>query len=161
MAESIAITKTDTKPCNELKWDVLTGLESARDLGPSTAMVNSDVARVTEFNRGIQSGHVQEAHQESTGSPSPTLLRREKLIQDSIRKTTLANLETRTLKAFRNVFAHHKNNAHAKISDWVSYPRSIFTRKCGHEFVALLIRKPTRNDSLRHKWTTTCRVWMS
>jgi hypothetical protein len=109
-------------------------------------MVNSDAARVTEFNRGIQSGHVQEAHQESTGSPSPTLLRREKLIPDSMRKTTL--------KAFRNVFAHHKNNAHAKISDWVSYPRSNFTRKCGHEFVAFSIRKPTRNDLLRHKRTT-------
>ena len=37
-----------------------------------------------------------------------------------MRKTTLANLETKTLKAFRNIFAHHKN-AHAKISDWVSY----------------------------------------
>ena len=37
-----------------------------------------------------------------------------------MRKTTLANLETKTLKAFRNVFAHHKN-AEAKISDWVSY----------------------------------------
>ena len=47
-------------------------------------------------------------------------LRREELIPDSMRKTTLANLETKTLKAFRNIFAHHKN-AHAKISDWVSY----------------------------------------
>jgi hypothetical protein len=37
-----------------------------------------------------------------------------------MRKTTLANLETKTLKAFRNIFAHHKN-AHAKISNWVSY----------------------------------------
>ena len=37
-----------------------------------------------------------------------------------MRKTTLANLETKILKAFRNIFAHHKN-AHAKISDWVSY----------------------------------------
>ena len=37
-----------------------------------------------------------------------------------MRKTTLANLETKTLKAFRNIFAHHKN-AEVKISDWVSY----------------------------------------
>jgi hypothetical protein len=37
-----------------------------------------------------------------------------------MRKTTLANLETKTLKAFRNIFAHHKN-AKATISDWVSY----------------------------------------
>ena len=88
--------------------------------GPSTATVNSDAERVTEFNRGIQSGRVQEAHQESTGSSSATLLRREELILDFMRKTTLANLETKTLKAFRNVFAHHKN-AEAKISDWLSY----------------------------------------
>jgi hypothetical protein len=47
-------------------------------------------------------------------------LRREELIPDSMRKTTLANLETKTLKAFRNIFAHHKN-AHATTSDWVSY----------------------------------------
>ncbi len=52
----------------------------------------------------------------SAGHP----LRREELIPDSMRKTTLANLETKTLKAFRNIFAHHKN-AHAKILDWVSY----------------------------------------
>ena len=37
-----------------------------------------------------------------------------------MRKTILAYLETKTLKAFRNIFAHHKN-AHAKISNWVSY----------------------------------------
>ena len=37
-----------------------------------------------------------------------------------MRKTTLANLETKTLKAFRNIFAQHKN-AHATTSDWVSY----------------------------------------
>ena len=47
-------------------------------------------------------------------------LRREELIPDSMRKTTLANLETKTLKAFRNIFAHHKN-AQATTSDWVSY----------------------------------------
>jgi hypothetical protein len=69
---------------------------------------------------GIQSGRLQGAHQESTGSSSTTLLRREELIPDSMCKTTLANLETKILKAFRNIFAHHKN-AHAKISDWVSY----------------------------------------
>ena len=37
-----------------------------------------------------------------------------------MRKTTLAYLETKTLKAFCNIFAHHKNEE-AKISDWVSY----------------------------------------
>ena len=74
-----------------------TGLESARDSGPSTATVDSDAARVTEFNRGISSGRVKDAHQEGTGSFSATLLRREKLIPDSMRKTTLANLETKTL----------------------------------------------------------------
>ena len=47
-------------------------------------------------------------------------LRREELIPDSMRKTTLANLETKMLKAFRNIFAHHKN-AQATTSDWVSY----------------------------------------
>jgi ribosomal protein S17 len=36
-----------------------------------------------------------------------------------MRRTTLANLETKTVKAFRNIFAHHKN-AEAKISDLVS-----------------------------------------
>jgi hypothetical protein len=56
---------------------VSTGLESAREPGPSKATVDSDAARVTEFNRGIQSGRVQEVHQESTGSSSTTLLRRE------------------------------------------------------------------------------------
>ena len=89
---------------------VSTGLESSREPGPSTATVDSDAARITEFNRGNQSGRVQEAHQECTGSSSA----------HPLRKTTLANLETKTLKAFRNIFAHHKN-AHAKISDWVSY----------------------------------------
>ena len=92
----------------------------SRQCGPSTATVDSDVARITEFNRGIHHGHVQEVHQESTGSSSAHPLRREELIPDSIRKTTLANIDTKTLKAFRNIFAHHKN-AHAKISDWVSY----------------------------------------
>ncbi len=57
---------------------------------------------------------------DNTGSFSMHPLRREELIPDSMRKTTLANLETKTLKAFRNIFAHHKN-AHAKVSDWVSY----------------------------------------
>jgi len=37
-----------------------------------------------------------------------------------MRKTTLAYLETKTLRAFSNIFAHHKS-AHAKISNWVSY----------------------------------------
>ena len=56
---------------------VSTGLESARDPGPSTATVDSDAARVTEFNRSTPSGRVQEeAHQESTGSSAATLLLR-------------------------------------------------------------------------------------
>ena len=70
---------------------VSTGLESARDPGPSKATVDSDAARITEINRGIPSGRVKEAHQESTGSSLlATLLRREELILDSMRKTTLA-----------------------------------------------------------------------
>ena len=85
--------------------------------GPSTATVDSDAARVTEASRGNPSSHVPEASLDmAAGHP----LRREELIPDSMRKTTLANLETKTLKAFRNIFAHHKN-AHAKTSDWVSY----------------------------------------
>jgi hypothetical protein len=99
---------------------VSTGLESARDPGPSKATVDSDAARITEINRSIPSGCVKDAHQESMGSSSATLLRREELIPDSMRKTTLAHLETKTLKAFCNICAHHKN-AEVKISDWVSY----------------------------------------
>ena len=98
---------------------VSSGAESAGEPGPSTATVDSDAARVTEINRGNQSRHVQDAHPDSTGSSSMHPLRREELIPDSMRKTTLANLETKTLKAFRNIFAYHKN-AHAKISDWMS-----------------------------------------
>ena len=93
---------------------VSTGLESARDPGPSTATVDSDAARVTEFNRGIPSGCVQEAHQERAGSSSATLL---ELLPDSLRKITLANLETKALQAFHNIFAHHKNAEANKISD--------------------------------------------
>ena len=55
---------------------VSTGLESARDPGPSTATVDSDAARVTEINRGIPSGCVQETHQERAGSSAATLLLR-------------------------------------------------------------------------------------
>ncbi len=98
---------------------VSSGAESAGEPGPSTATVDSDAVRITEINRGNQSRHMQEAPPDSTGSFSMHPLRREELIQDSIRKTTLANLKTKTLKAFRNIFAHHKNT-HAKISDWVS-----------------------------------------
>ncbi len=98
---------------------VSSGLDSAREPGPSTATVNSNVARITELNRGIQHGRVQET-QESTGSSSAHPLRRDELIPDSMHKTTLAYIETKTLKAFHNIFAHPKN-AHAKISNWVSY----------------------------------------
>jgi hypothetical protein len=55
---------------------VSSGLDSAREPGPSTATVDSDVARITELNRGIQHGRVQETHQESTGSSSAHPLRR-------------------------------------------------------------------------------------
>jgi hypothetical protein len=99
---------------------VSSGAESAGEPGPSTATVDSDAALVTELNGGTQRRHVQDAHQDSTGSSSMHPLRREELIPDSMRKTTLANLETKTLKTFRNIFAHHKN-AQATISDWVSY----------------------------------------
>ena len=95
---------------------VFSGVESARKPGPSTATVDSDAAHVTELNRGNQSRHVEEAHHESTSSSSTHPVRREELIPDSMRKTTLTNLETKTLKTFRNIFAHHKN-AHAKISN--------------------------------------------
>jgi hypothetical protein len=94
--------------------------ESAGEPGPSTATVDSDAARVTEINRGNQSRHMQDSSLDNTGSYSMHPLRREEFIPDSVRKTTLANLVTKTLKAFRNIFAHHKN-AHAKVSDWVSY----------------------------------------
>jgi hypothetical protein len=93
---------------------------SAEEPGPSMATVDSDAARITEINRCNQSRHVQEAPPDSAGSSSMHPLRHEELIPDSLRKTTLANLETKTLKAFRNIFAHHKN-AHTKISDWLSY----------------------------------------
>jgi hypothetical protein len=99
---------------------VSAGAESTGELGPSSATVDSDAARVPEINRSNQSRHVQDTHPDSTGSSSMHPLRREELIPDSMRKSTLANLETKTLKAFRNIFAHHKN-AHAEISDWVSY----------------------------------------
>ena len=96
---------------------VSSGAESAGEPGPSTATVDSDAARFTEISRGNPSRHVQDAPLDSSATHP---LRREEFIPDSMRKTTLANLKTKTLKAFRNIFAHHKN-AHAKISDWVSY----------------------------------------
>ena len=99
---------------------VSSGAESAGEHGPSPATVDSDAARFTEINRRNQSRHVQDAPPDSTSSSSMHPLRREELIPDSMRKATLVNLETKTLKAFRDIFAHHKN-AHAKISDWVSY----------------------------------------
>jgi hypothetical protein len=96
------------------------GAESAGEPGPSMATVDSDAARFTEFNRGSQNRQVQETLSDGKTSSAMLPLRRE-LIPDSMRKTTLANLETtKTLKAFRNIFAHHKN-AHATTSDWVSY----------------------------------------
>ena len=96
------------------------GADSAGEPGPSTATVDYDSARFPEGTRGSQNRHVQEALSEGKSSSAMLPLRREELIPDSMRKTTLANLETKTLKAFRNIFAHHKN-AHATTSDWVSY----------------------------------------
>ena len=49
---------------------------------------------------------------------------------------TLAILETKALKAFRNIFAHHKNTE-AKVYDLVSCIL----------FVASSIRKPTQVDN--------------
>jgi hypothetical protein len=92
------------------------GAESAGEPGPSTATVDSDAARFTEINRGTRNRQVQEALSDCRGSSSMLSVRREELIPDSMRKTTLANLETKTLKTFRNIFAHHKN-AHATTSD--------------------------------------------
>ena len=124
---------------------VSSGAESAGEPGPSTATVESDAARITEINRGNPSRHVQDVHPDSTGS-SMHPLRREELIPDSVCKTTLANLETKTLKAFRNIFAHHKN-AHAKISDRVFYIPVDFIHRCVREFVVSSIQRPTRDDS--------------
>ena len=74
------------------------------------------------------SKQVKDACQEGKGSSSSAIFRREKLFPDSMRKSTLANLETKTLKAFCNIFAHHKN-AVAKISDWMSYiPVNLHTK---------------------------------
>ena len=82
---------------------------------PSTD--DSDAVRVPEFNRGSSGGNVNDAHQEGTGSFSATLLRREELIPDSMRKTTLANLETSTqMRMQRFLIGCHTS-------------RSTFTRK--------------------------------
>ena len=76
---------------------VSSGAESAGEPGPSTATVDSDAARVTEINRGNQSRHVQDAHPDSKNSSAMHPLRREERFPDSMRKKTLANLETKTL----------------------------------------------------------------
>ncbi len=105
---------------------VLKVLELPVPLRPRSTPMRREFSSSTAAFSG---GHVKDAHQEGTGSSLTTLLRREELIPDSMRKTTRANLETKTLKAFRNIFAHHKYS-NAKISDWT------FTPKCGREFVA-------------------------
>ena len=65
-----------------------------------------------------------------------------------MRKITLSNLETKTLKAFRNIFAHHKN-AEAKISDLVScIPVELHT----------IVRHEFEMEN-RHKWTIG-KIWM-
>ena len=121
-------------------------------------MVDSDVARVLEFNRCSSGGHVKDAHQKGTDSSSATLLRRDVLIPDSMRKTTQANFDTKTLKAFRDIFAHNKN-ADAKISDWVSYIPVDHHTQVRVQIRSVADPKPTQNDSLQHKWTIG-RTWM-
>jgi hypothetical protein len=74
---------------------VSSGVESAREPSPSTATVDSDAARVTKLDRGNQSRHVEEAHHKSSGSSSTHPLRREELIPDSMRKSTLLILRRR------------------------------------------------------------------
>ncbi len=76
------------------------GADSAGEPDPSTATVDSDAARFPECTRGSQNRHVQEALSDGKSSSAMLPLRREELIPDSMRKTTLANLETKTLKAF-------------------------------------------------------------
>ena len=46
---------------------MFTGLESAKIPGPSSATVDSEAARVPEFNSGIWSGHAMDAHQGEHG----------------------------------------------------------------------------------------------
>ena len=66
--------------------------EIAEEPGPSTATVDTDAARVQEVGRGNQSRHMPEAPPDNASSSSLHPLRREELIPDSMRKTTLANL---------------------------------------------------------------------
>ncbi len=75
-----------------------------------------------------------------------------------MRKTILANLETKTLKAFRNIFAQHKNE-HARTSDWVSYiPVELHTQvraRIRRDVDPKTNKKPAQVD----KWTSG-RTWM-
>jgi hypothetical protein len=135
------------------------GAGSAGEPGPSSATVDSDAARVTEINRGTQSRHVQEALSDGKGSSSMLPVRREELIPDSMRKTTLANLETKTPKTFRNIFAHHKN-AHATTSDWVSYIPVELHTKVRARIRRVVDRKNDKKRFTQPKWiigkTWTC-----
>ena len=94
---------------------VSTGLESARDPGPSTTTVDSDAAQVTEFTRGISSGRVKDAHQEGTGSSSATFLSRKELIPNLICKRflqikLLTNIEK--LRQMRGIEIRDANSLH-------------------------------------------------
>jgi hypothetical protein len=140
---------------------VSSGAEIAGEPGPSTATVDFDAARVPEINRGTQSRHVQEAPPDNTGSSSMQPLRRKELIPDSMRKTTIANLETKTLKAFLPQYlCLPQECACDDFRLGVLHPsRASHTHRCGREFAVSSIRKPTRNVLRPHKWTSG-RTWM-
>ena len=123
-----------------------TGLESGR--APGSTPTRREILRTT-------AKQVKNAHQEGTDSSSLTILHQEELISDSMHKTTLANLETKTLKAFSNIFAHRD----AKIFDLCRTSRWTFTPRCEREFVAWSIRKPTPNDSRLRKLTIG-KIWL-
>ena len=61
-----------------------------------------------------------------------------------MRKTTLANLETKTLKAFRNISPTTRMRMQRFLIGCHTF-RSNFTRKCGYEFIASSIRKQVDN----------------
>ena len=96
---------------------VSTGLESSRE--PGRFLYGHGRLRRGVCYR-VQPRHSKRARAGGASGGHGFFLGASLASTDSMRKTTLANLETKTLKAFRNIFAHHKN-AHAKISDWISY----------------------------------------
>ena len=131
------------------------GADSAGEPGPFTASVDYDAARFPEGTRGSQNRPMQETRSEGRSSSAMLSMRREELIPDSMRKTTLANLETKTLKAY--LLTTRMRMRRLRIGCHTS--RSICTRRCGREFAVSLIRIPTRSGSRQHKWTSG-RTWM-